>query len=95
MAVAYSVQTCRNLAKAFEETNVQRPLRIDRYEPGDELSYEVTGVAPAGRATVGLAVDRFVGGGFAGAVWQREQSPSSCATTTSRLRPAVRLSTVL
>jgi len=70
MAAAYSVQTCRNLAEAFEQANVHRPRRIDRYDPGDELSYQVTGVAPAARATVALTVDRFVGGGFAGQVYR-------------------------
>ncbi len=70
MAVEYSVETLRLLAKRFSEMAVLRPLRVDRYEPGDEITYEMTGVLPAGRAKVTVAVERFVGGGFAGQVYR-------------------------
>jgi hypothetical protein len=45
-------------------------MRVARYEPGDELAYDVTGVVPARRAHVRLSVERFVGGGFAGQVYR-------------------------
>ena len=70
MAVEYSVETSRLLAKRFGEMAMLRPLRVDRYEPGDEITYEMTGVLPAGRAKVTVAVERFVGGGFAGQVYR-------------------------
>lgn len=70
MAVPYSVDTCKVLAKAFEDTHVLRPLRLERYEPGTKLTYEVTGVVPAARASVQLEIERFVGGGFAGQVYR-------------------------
>jgi len=70
MAVEYPVETSRLLAKRFGEMELLRPLRVDRYEPGAEIAYEMTGVLPAGRAKVTVAVERFVGGGFAGQVYR-------------------------
>ena len=72
MADEYSVETCRRLAEAFAKADLLRPLRIDRYEPGTELTYEMTGVYPAARARVRVEVERFVGGGFAGQVYRVE-----------------------
>ena len=80
MTVDYSVQTCRELAQQFRAADLHRPLRINRYDPGDELTYDVTGVVPAHDATVRVVVEKFVGGGFAGQVYRvkvREiQSPT-------------------
>ncbi len=70
MAIEYSVDTTRLLAKRFGEMEVLRPLRVDRFEPGAELAYEMTGVIPPGRAKVTVVVERFVGGGFAGQVYR-------------------------
>lgn len=70
MAVEYSVETSRMLARRFREMEVLRPLRVDRYEPGDEITYEMTGVLPANAARVTVVVERFVGGGFAGQVYR-------------------------
>ena len=70
MAAEYSVEACKQLIEAFDSQQLVRPMRIGRYEAGDELTYEVTGVAPAATATVRLAVERFVGGGFAGQVYR-------------------------
>jgi len=68
--VAYSVETCRALARAFDQAQVLRPMRIGRYDPGTELALEVTGVAPRRRARVRLRLEEFVGGGFAGQVYR-------------------------
>lgn len=65
-----SVETYRKLEKEFEKTALHRPMRIDRYVDGTELTYEVTSVAGAKTGTVRLAVDKFVGGGFAGQVYR-------------------------
>ncbi len=70
MAVEYCIETSRMLAKRFSKLEVLRPRRVDRYEPGDEITYEMTGVLPAGRRKVTVAVERFVGGGFAGQVYR-------------------------
>jgi len=70
MAAEYSAQTCRRLARAFDAEGLDRPLRVGRYDVGDELVYEVTGVVPAVRATVRMVVEKFVGGGFAGQVYR-------------------------
>ncbi len=70
MAAEYSVQTCRHLAERFRRTGVLRPLRVSRYDAGTELTYDVTGVFPPRSARVTVAIDRFVGGGFAGQVYR-------------------------
>ena len=49
---------------------LHRPMRISRYEADAELSYDVTTVAQATQARVSLAVEKFVGGGFAGQVYR-------------------------
>jgi len=70
MAAKYSVETCDRLRETFEAAGVLRPLRVDRYDPGAELTYDMTGVFPAHRARVTVRVERFVGGGFAGQVYR-------------------------
>ena len=70
MAVEYSVEVCRKLQEKFSSTDLYRPERIGRYEPGTELVYEVTAVEQADKGRVHLIVDKFVGGGFAGQVYR-------------------------
>ena len=70
MAAEYSIETCKRLVDAFDRAQLYRPMRPGRYDAGDELTYEVTGVAPAVRATVRMVVEKFVGGGFAGQVYR-------------------------
>ena len=66
----YSAQTCRELEAKFHQTGVLRPFRVQRYEAQTELSYAVTGVAPAVEGRVSLTIEKFVGGGFAGQVYR-------------------------
>jgi hypothetical protein len=66
----YSVEVCGELQERFRRTGVHRPLRVGRYDPGTELTYQVQGFAGSGPAGVRLVVERFVGGGFAGQVYQ-------------------------
>src|SRR3990172_6108395 len=66
----YSVEVCRELEGKFAAAGLHRPMRITRYEPGAKLSYEVTSVAEGIKAAVTLKVEKFVGGGFAGQVYQ-------------------------
>ena len=70
MAVDYSIETIRYLEKLFYHQKVYRPLRIQRYDPGSELTLNITGVLPAALAEVKLRVEKFVGGGYAGQVYQ-------------------------
>ncbi len=70
MAFQYSVETVKKLSEAFAREETTRPMRIGHYEAGTELTYEVTGVAPARQANVRLKIEKFVGGGFAGQVYR-------------------------
>ncbi len=66
----YSIEVCRELQERFRRTGVCRPMRISRYEPGTELTYQVQGFGGDRTADVRLEVERFVGGGFAGQVYR-------------------------
>ena len=70
MAAEYSVEVCKQLEKKFHDARLHRPMRIARYDPGDELVYDVTGVGQPAEARVHLTVEDFVGGGFAGQVYR-------------------------
>ena len=45
-------------------------MQVERYEPGTELVYDVTGVASANKGQVRVEIEKFVGGGFAGQVYR-------------------------
>ena len=69
----YSVEACRDRARQFREQHLHRPMRVSRYDPGAELTYEMTPLTPgAGTEPVRahLVIERFVGGGFAGQVYR-------------------------
>ena len=70
MANDYSVEVCTELQERFRRANVYRPMRIRRYEPGAELTYQVQGFGDNTSASVSLTIERFVGGGFAGQVYR-------------------------
>jgi len=70
MAKEYSVEVYKELEARFRATRLYRPMRIARYDGGTELIYDVRGVEQAGTARVHLVVEKFVGGGFAGQVYQ-------------------------
>ena len=70
MANEYSVEVCRELQERFRRAEVYRPMRVRRYEPGTELTYQVRGLGDNCTASVSLAIERFVGGGFAGQVYR-------------------------
>jgi hypothetical protein len=73
----YSVDVCKRLEEKFHAARLHRPMRVSRFEQGTELTYDVTGVSPrsclrqedAG-ARVHLAIEKFIGGGFAGQVYK-------------------------
>ncbi len=66
----YSVRTCQELEDAFRNQKILRPLRMQRYDPGTELTFDIKGVVPAIKGQLKLKVERFVGGGFAGQVYK-------------------------
>ena len=70
MDFEYSVDVYRQLEQQFHNTALHRPMRYERYEAGTILEYEITGVAVANKVTIQLEVEKFVGGGFAGQVYQ-------------------------
>ena len=70
MAVQYSVDICNKIKGQFEQLALSRPFRLDRYEPGDELSFHIEAVADKTSATINIKIEKFVGGGFAGQVYK-------------------------
>ena len=70
MAIDYSIETCKQLEDAFRKADLHRPMRIDHYDAGVELTYEMTPVEPGQKLTVSVLIDKFVGGGFAGQVYK-------------------------
>jgi len=72
MAKDYSLQVVNELTDAIAQADLERPERLQRYEPGRELSYDIAGVAPAPNGRMPVRVARFVGGGFAGQVYRVE-----------------------
>ena len=70
MAIEYSIETCKQLQEAFKTANLHRPMRITHYDAGTELEYEITSVEPGPNAVIRFAIEKFVGGGFAGQVYK-------------------------
>lgn len=70
MPVEYSIEVCKKLGDRFQAAQLHRPMRIVRYDAGAELVYDVTGIDSVHKAKVKLIIEKFVGGGFAGQVYQ-------------------------
>ena len=70
MTTEYSIEVCKKLQDRFLAAQLHRPMRVSRFDPGSELSYDVTAVAQGHRARTRLLVEKFVGGGFAGQVYR-------------------------
>lgn len=66
----YSGGAIRELERRFRTASLFRPLRARRHEPMQVLEYDVRGVWPPRPAHVKLAVERYVGGGYAGQVYR-------------------------
>ena len=66
----YSCDVVRDLEGRFRAASLFRRLRVRGHEPGEVLNYDVRGVWPARPARVKLAIERHVGGGFAGQVYR-------------------------
>ena len=70
MATEYSVEVCKKLKQKIQQAELYRPVIVDHYDKGDELVYDMTTVETAAAIRVRLMVEKFVGGGFAGQVYQ-------------------------
>ena len=70
MAEDYSVRTIRDLEDLFHSQKIFRPIRLQRYEQGTELVYDVKEVAGTKKGRIRALVEKFVGGGFAGQVYR-------------------------
>ncbi|MEJ5259326.1 MAG: hypothetical protein WHS88_03955 [Anaerohalosphaeraceae bacterium] len=70
MATEYSAEIIHRLEEAFGRLGLHRPMNVSRYEPGTQLQYAVTPLPARGTAHVRVQIERFVGGGFAGQVYQ-------------------------
>jgi len=69
----YSVEVIKHLEKVFKTCQLHRPIRIGRYDAGVKLVYDVNPVSGSNNkclSRVHLFVMKFVGGGFAGQVYQ-------------------------
>jgi len=67
---AYSLDAVGELKRIFRAESLLRPLRARTHEPGETLEFDARGVWPARPARVKLAVERRVGGGYAGQVYR-------------------------
>ena len=70
MTREYSIETCKTLGARFCDAKLHRPMRVERYDVGRELVYDVTEVAGTNTARIRVVVETFVGGGFAGQVYR-------------------------
>ncbi len=70
MTTEYSVEITKKIEEKFHQAALYRPMRVDCYDVGTELVYEVTEVAGTNKGQVRLIIEKFVGGGFAGQVYQ-------------------------
>ena len=70
MTEDYSVEICNKLQTTFQNASLHRAMRVDRYDPGTERVYHMRTVAGTDEGWIRLNVLRFVGGGFAGQVYQ-------------------------
>jgi len=70
VGASYSTDVVKDLRGRVQQLALHRPARIDRYEPGDELAYDVQAMDRQALVQVRVAVEKFVGGGFAGQVYR-------------------------
>jgi len=70
MSEDYSVQIIKELTQRFAVMNLHRPMRVDRYDDGDELTIEAAAVETAEKLNLSVFIERFVGGGYAGQVYK-------------------------
>ena len=70
MTEVYSVEICNKLQAIFHRALLHREMRVERYDTGAERVYHMKAVAGTDEGRIRLIVQKFVGGGFAGQVYQ-------------------------
>ncbi|MFA5292943.1 MAG: hypothetical protein WC496_07920 [Phycisphaerae bacterium] len=70
MAIEYSADLCKSLELRFKQLGLSRPAQAGRYEPQTELVYDFEPIGSGEKVGIKLAVEHFVGGGFAGQVYK-------------------------
>ena len=70
MAPHYSVEQCRRLGEIIRDAGLHYTHPPSRYDPGETLDRDITGVFPATPGRASFEIERFVGGGFAGQVYR-------------------------
>jgi len=70
MAFSYSTDICNRLKRRLRKAKLHRPIRVSRYDEGDEMVYDACMVSSGEQKRVRLAILKFVGGGFAGQVYK-------------------------
>ncbi len=76
--MAHCVDTIRTLTDSFNGLALARSMRVERYEAGTELTYDITGVASRTNGSMTVMIEKFVGGGFAGQVYRVELKSLTC-----------------
>ncbi len=84
MAEQYNPEVCDKLQQMFHSLALHRPMRVSRYEPGTELTCDLTGVETTAHARARLLIEKFVGGGFAGQVYKVKLLEIQSESTSSR-----------
>jgi len=70
MAINYSIETINKLKQLYQRLEILRPRRIRRYDAGDEMTLDVTGVFPAHEGRLTIKIEDYIGGGYAGQVYR-------------------------
>ena len=70
MTQEYSIEICKTLEARFRDAELHRPMRVQRYDEGTELVYDVKAVAGKNEGRIRAVVEKFIGGGFAGQVYR-------------------------
>ncbi len=68
-----TLRSIKDLEKLYNDCQIIKPFRAERYDAGDEVTYDVTVMLPfkqKNTVRVTLLIEKFVGGGFAGQVYK-------------------------
>lgn len=79
MTGEYSGSVQGELNRIIADAGPLRQPRKCRHDPGECLEVEITGIMPSHRAKARLEIEQFVGGGFAGQVYQARLADLACS----------------
>jgi len=74
----YSIEFVKTLEAEAAGAGELRPFKRTRYEVGDTIEANITGVMPAHKARACFEILKFAGGGFAGQVYQVKVTELEC-----------------